>query len=57
MTLHPTKGVAMKTNEQPVSAGKHATCAWCRTHFDSVVELINHVDTGHTDPVALRPAA
>lgn len=48
----------------PVPSSKHATCAWCRTHFDSIVELLDHVDNGHTDAPAnprpqfeLQPAA
>lgn len=37
--------------ELPVPSSKHATCAWCRTHFDTITDLIDHVDAGHTDPV------
>ena len=31
----------------PEPSKKHATCAWCRTDFDTIVELIDHVDAGH----------
>ena len=39
----------------PQPSQKHATCAWCRKDFDTIVELIDHVDNGHIDSV--RPAA
>ncbi len=45
------------TFELPVPSKKHATCAWRRKHFDTITELIDHVDAGHTDPSTLRPAA
>ena len=31
----------------PTPSGKHATCAWCRRGFATVVELIDHVDELH----------
>lgn len=34
----------------PAPSSKHATCAWCRKHFDTIVELIDHVDIGHLEP-------
>ena len=33
----------------PRPSDKHATCAWCRKDFDSIVQLIDHVDGGHID--------
>jgi hypothetical protein len=33
----------------PTPSKKHATCAWCRKHFESIIELIDHVDAGHVD--------
>jgi hypothetical protein len=33
----------------PTPSSKHATCAWCRHDFDTIVELIDHVDNGHLD--------
>jgi hypothetical protein len=52
MTLRPIEGVAMNpTTELPAPSSKHATCAWCRMHFDTITELIDHVDGGHTDTV------
>jgi hypothetical protein len=35
----------------PPSSGV-ATCAWCRRRFDSIVELLDHVDTNHLARVA-----
>jgi hypothetical protein len=29
-----------------------ATCAWCRRRFDSIVELLIHVDANHLASVA-----
>ena len=34
----------------PLPTKKHATCAWCRCDFDTIIELIDHVDRGHIDP-------
>lgn len=31
----------------PAPHRAHATCAWCRMDFDTIVELIDHVDHGH----------
>ena len=36
------------TTDLPVPSSRHATCAWCREHFDTITELIDHVDAGHT---------
>ena len=33
----------------PQPSKKHATCAWCRKDFDTIVQLIDHVDNGHID--------
>lgn len=32
----------------PRPSKTHATCAWCRTDFGSIVDLIDHVDSGHS---------
>jgi hypothetical protein len=32
-----------------------AACAWCLRHFDSIVDLLVHVDTDHLASVAGRP--
>ena len=37
----------------PLPTKKHATCAWCRCDFTTIVELIDHVDRGHVDPVTI----
>ena len=37
----------------PQPSAKHATCAWCDRDFDTIVELIDHVDDSHLSP---RPA-
>lgn len=34
----------------PRPSRSHATCAWCRMHFATIVELIDHVDAGHAQP-------
>ena len=59
MTRSTTKGLAMKTTtDLPVPSSKHATCAWCREHFDTITELIDHVDAGHTGHIgAVQQAA
>ena len=31
----------------PVPSKSHATCAWCRAEFASIVELLDHADAGH----------
>jgi hypothetical protein len=36
-------------------AGRASVCAWCRTRFGSIVELLDHVDLWHLDEEA--PAA
>jgi hypothetical protein len=41
----------------PAPSKTHATCAWCRKDFDTITQLIDHVDAGHTDSSTLRPAA
>ena len=35
------------TTYLPPPASSHATCAWCRRHFDTITDLIDHVDAGH----------
>jgi hypothetical protein len=32
----------------PRPSKAHATCAWCRTDFGTIVALIDHVDSGHS---------
>jgi hypothetical protein len=39
---------ATATTELPAPSRSHATCAWCRKHFDRITDLIDHVDAGHT---------
>ena len=34
----------------------HATCAWCRADFTTIVELIDHVDHGHAPLPVLASA-
>ena len=41
----------------PEPAKTHATCAWCRCSFDRIVDLIDHVDHGHLDPISAAPNA
>lgn len=38
----------------PAPSKMHATCAWCRRDFVTLIELLDHVDNGH-QPAA--PAA
>jgi hypothetical protein len=33
----------------PEPSSTHATCAWCRRRFDTIVELIDHVASGHAE--------
>ena len=35
------------TTQMPDPSSKHATCAWCADQFDTVIELIDHVDERH----------
>ena len=37
----------MQITRLPDPSHKHATCAWCRMDFDTIVQLIDHVDNGH----------
>ena len=34
----------------PRPSRSHATCAWCRERFATIVERIDHVDVGHARP-------
>lgn len=43
--------------ELPSPSSKHARCAWCRKDFDTITELIDHVDAGHIDSPTLRAVA
>jgi len=36
----------------PKPSTAHATRAWCRQGFATIVELIDHVDAGHLGPKA-----
>jgi hypothetical protein len=40
----------------PAPARHHATCAWCRRDFTTIVALLDHVDTGHPGALADKPA-
>jgi hypothetical protein len=31
----------------PAPSKQHATCAWCDDHFDTIVELLDHVEITH----------
>ena len=44
-------------NDLPVPSSHHATCAWCRRHFDTITDLIDHIDAGHIEPTAIGRAA
>jgi hypothetical protein len=35
------------TTTLPAPNRTHATCAWCRMEFSTIVDLIDHVDHGH----------
>jgi len=39
----------------PEPSKSHATCAWCRKDFDTVVQLLDHVDNGHIDSSPAAP--
>jgi hypothetical protein len=43
------------TTQLPEPSNEHATCAWCRTQFDTIVQLIDHVERGHLPARCLRP--
>jgi hypothetical protein len=45
------------TTDLPAPSSAHATCAWCRKGFDSITELIDHVDAGHMTTAPGRAAA
>ena len=41
----------MQTSDRlPEPSKQHAACAWCRQNFDTIVQLIDHVDAGHLLP-------
>jgi hypothetical protein len=40
----------------PQPSRAHATCAWCRGDFVTIVELIDHVDNAHTPILDAYPA-
>ena len=29
---------------------QHAICAWCLRRFETIVDLLDHVDVAHLDP-------
>ena len=35
------------TTTLPSPSKSHATCAWCRTSFATINQLLSHVDLGH----------
>jgi len=39
----------------PVPSKDHATCAWCHEQFETIVDLIDHVDTSHLPQVSRPP--
>jgi hypothetical protein len=40
----------------PEPSRRHATCAWCHADFAAIIDLIDHVDNGHTAlSAATRP--
>jgi hypothetical protein len=47
------------TDGLPPSSSAAATCAWCLRAFDTIVELLDHVDATHLDveAVLVRQAA
>jgi hypothetical protein len=47
-------GVAMNqsTATLPAPSKAHATCAWCRRDFHTLIELLDHVDNGHSAATA-----
>lgn len=44
--------MAPPTPRLPKPSRRHATCAWCGDRFDTIVDLIDHVDAGHVEPGA-----
>jgi len=50
------RGVPMNqsTVTLPTPSKAHATCAWCRRDFHTLIELRDHVDNGHS---AATPAS
>lgn len=34
----------------PPPSHQHATCAWCYERFDTIVNLLDHVDQAHLNP-------
>jgi len=51
-------GVAMNPSTTvtslPAPSKAHATCAWCRRDFHTLLDLLDHVDNGHS---AATPAS
>lgn len=37
----------MCVSELPAPSALHATCAWCVTRFESIIELLDHVTEFH----------
>jgi hypothetical protein len=45
-----TKELDVQTiTDLPQPSHKHSTCAWCYQQFDTIVELLDHVDNAHLD--------
>jgi hypothetical protein len=36
----------------PEPSSAHATCAWCRAEFETILELLQHAEEGHFSPAA-----
>jgi hypothetical protein len=53
-TVRPTAHRGHPAVRLPQPSAHHATCAWCRAEFATIVALIDHVETAH---VAATPQA
>ena len=42
--------MSVTETQLPDPASTHATCAWCRAQFTTIVDLLDHVYAGHTAP-------
>jgi hypothetical protein len=50
--VHKSHGHNFVLDTEPGLPGPskhHATCAWCRRDWHSIIELIDHVDAAHLD--------
>jgi hypothetical protein len=39
------------THTLPAPARSHSTCPWCHGRYDTIVELLDHVDQHHVNEV------